>query len=118
MLSESGCQSISFPAPEEDTSTSSVTCLRSTMTQERLSNLALLYIEKDVSSQLWNLLDSLILQFAEKHKNSRLVLWGQCTNRITGSPGSPIFERTLAHKKIVMRARMQHMCDDLEGDLL
>ena len=118
MLSESGCQSISFPAPEEDTSTSSVTCLRSTMTQERLSNLALLYIEKDVSSQLWNSLDSLILQFAEKHKNSRLVLWGQCTNRITGSPGSQIFERALAHKKIVIRARMQHMCDDFEGDLL
>ena len=74
MVSESGCQSISIPAPEEDTSTSSVTYLRSTMTQERLSNLALLYIERDVSSQLWNSLDSLVLQFAEKHKNSRLVL--------------------------------------------
>ena len=44
------------------------TYLRSTMTHERLSNLALLYIERDVSSQLWNSLDSL---FAE---SSRLVL--------------------------------------------
>ena len=35
------------------------TYLHSTMTKERLSNLAL-YIERDVSSQLWNSLDSLI----------------------------------------------------------
>ena len=67
MVSESGCQSISIPATEEYVSWFE-------MTQECLSNLALLYIERDVSSQLWNSLDILVLQFAEKHKNSRLVL--------------------------------------------
>ena len=37
------------------------------------------------------------------------------------SPGFPralIFDHALAHKNIVIRARMQHMCDDLEGDFL
>ena len=37
MVSESGCQSISIPAPEEDTSTSSVTYLRSTRASFQLS---------------------------------------------------------------------------------
>ena len=50
------------------------TYLRSTMSQDRLSNLALLYIERDISSQIWDHLDDLVLDFAQKHKNSRIVL--------------------------------------------
>ena len=50
------------------------TYLRSTMTQDRLSNLALLYIERDLSSLLWNRIDELVLSFAQLHKNSRIVL--------------------------------------------
>ena len=40
------------------------------MTQTRLSDLALLYIERDLSSRLWNQIDVLVLRFAETHKNS------------------------------------------------
>ena len=50
------------------------TYLRSTMTQERLCNLALLHIERDVSSKLWDILDELVLKFSQTHKNSRLLL--------------------------------------------
>ena len=50
------------------------TYFHSTMTQERLSNLALLYIERDTSIKLWNCLDDRVLDFASKHKNSRIVL--------------------------------------------
>uniref|UniRef100_A0A1X7VWZ2 TTF-type domain-containing protein n=1 Tax=Amphimedon queenslandica TaxID=400682 RepID=A0A1X7VWZ2_AMPQE len=50
------------------------TYLRSTMTQDRLSNLALLYIERSLSSKLWDKLDELVIKFAETHKNSRIVL--------------------------------------------
>lgn len=50
------------------------TYLRSTMTQDRLSNLALINIERDLSSQLWNRLDELVIRFAESHRNSRIVL--------------------------------------------
>ena len=50
------------------------TYLRSTMTQQRLDSLALLYIERDLSSKLWNSLEDLVLQFAQEHKNSRIVL--------------------------------------------
>ena len=39
--------------------------LRSTMTQTRLSDLALLYIERDLSSRLWDQIDVLVLRFAE-----------------------------------------------------
>ena len=44
--------------------------LRSTMTQTRLSDLALLYIERDLSSRLWDQIDvlkqlALVLRFAE-----------------------------------------------------
>ena len=42
------------------------TYLRSTMTQDRLSNLALLYIEREVSNQLWDCLDDILIRFAEK----------------------------------------------------
>ena len=48
------------------------TYLRSTMTEERLTNLALLYIERDISSQLWDKLDELVIAFAH---NSRIVLF-------------------------------------------
>ena len=44
------------------------TYLRSTMSQDRLSNLALLNIERDLSSQLWDIMDDLIIRFAETHK--------------------------------------------------
>ena len=50
------------------------TYLRSTMTQQRLDSLALLYIERDLTSKLWNSLEDLVLQFAQEHKNSRIVL--------------------------------------------
>ena len=50
------------------------TYLRSTMSQDRLSNLALLYIERDLSSQLWEKLDDLVIRFAETHRNSKIVL--------------------------------------------
>ena len=43
------------------------TYLRSTMTQDRLSNLALLYIKRDLSSLLWNRIDELVLSFAQLH---------------------------------------------------
>ena len=48
------------------------TYLRSTMSQTRLSSLALLYIERDLSSTLWNQMDGLVIKFAETH-NSRIV---------------------------------------------
>ena len=50
------------------------TYLRSTMTEERLDSLALLYIERDISAKLWNSMDDLVVQFAQKHLNSRIVL--------------------------------------------
>ena len=48
--------------------------LSSTMNQDRLSILALLYIERDLSSQLWDKLDDLVICFAETHSNSKIVL--------------------------------------------
>lgn len=51
------------------------TYLRSTMTQQRLDNLSLLYVEREMSSELWNKLDDLVVMFAQKHKNSRIVLF-------------------------------------------
>ena len=51
------------------------TYLRSTMSQIRLSNLALLYIERDLSSNLWNQIDDLVIKFAEAHNNSRIALF-------------------------------------------
>jgi hypothetical protein len=48
--------------------------LRSTMTQERLTNLAILYIERELSSKLFDELDELVIKFAEKHKNSKIIL--------------------------------------------
>ena len=58
------------------------TYLRSTMTQERLNNLALLYIERELSTTLWESMDDVILTFAQKHKipgfycfNYLFMLW-------------------------------------------
>uniref|UniRef100_A0A1X7VQN4 HAT C-terminal dimerisation domain-containing protein n=1 Tax=Amphimedon queenslandica TaxID=400682 RepID=A0A1X7VQN4_AMPQE len=48
--------------------------LRSTMSQERLNNLTLLHIERDLSEKLWDELDDMVLKLAELHKNSRIVL--------------------------------------------
>ena len=50
------------------------TYLRSAMTQDRLNNLALLYIERELSNSLWESMDDIILTFAQKHKNSRILL--------------------------------------------
>ena len=47
--------------------------LRSTMSQERLYHLSLLHIERDLSSKLWDHIDELVIQFADTHKNSRLL---------------------------------------------
>lgn len=50
------------------------TYLRSTMSQERLSNLALLYIERELSSTLWDSMDDVLQTFAGSHGNSRIIL--------------------------------------------
>ena len=53
------------------------TYLRSTMTQDRLTDLALLYVERGLSSQLWdsNVLDEIAVKFSEQHKNSRVLFF-------------------------------------------
>ena len=51
------------------------TYLRSTMTQQRLDSLSLLYVEREMSSKLWDMLDDLVVMFAQKHRNSRMVLF-------------------------------------------
>ena len=51
------------------------TYLQSTMTQEQLTNLAVLYIERDLSSQLLDKHDDLVVSFAQNHNNSRIVLF-------------------------------------------
>ena len=48
------------------------THLRSTMTHERLTNLALLYTERDLSSQLWDKLDELVFT---QYTQNRIVLF-------------------------------------------
>ena len=50
------------------------TYLRSTMTQQRLDSLGLLYIERDLSSRLWESLEQLVIEFAQTHRNSMIVL--------------------------------------------
>ena len=50
------------------------TYLCSMMFQERLDNLALLTIERELSSQLWDSLDELVVEFARSHKNSKIAL--------------------------------------------
>ena len=50
------------------------TYLRSTMSQQRLDDLAILYIERDLSSQLWQSINDLVLKFAQTHKNAKITL--------------------------------------------
>ncbi len=50
------------------------TYLRSTMTDDRLSSLALLHIERDLSSKLWSDTDQLVIDFAQQHGNSKIPL--------------------------------------------
>ena len=49
------------------------TYLLSTMSQDRLDDLAILNIERDISSRLWDTLPSLVIQFAQIHGNSKIV---------------------------------------------
>ena len=39
-----------------------------------LFTIGLIVLERDLSSKLWNSLEDLVLLFAQKHKNSRIVL--------------------------------------------
>ena len=48
--------------------------VESTISQERLDNLAMLYIERDISSKLWQSLNHLVIKFAQLHKNSKIEL--------------------------------------------
>ena len=48
--------------------------LRSTMSQTRLDDLALINIESDLSAKLWDRLPSLVMKFAQVHKNSKIPL--------------------------------------------
>ena len=50
------------------------TYLRSTMSQERLNHLALLNIERDLSTKLWDNLDDMVLKFSLEHKNIRVII--------------------------------------------
>ena len=47
--------------------------LRTTMSQQRLGDLAILYI-KDLSSRLWSSINDLVIKFAQVHNNSKIVL--------------------------------------------
>ena len=76
----SACYQISMTL---GTSTASVECsflrrlktyFRSTMTQQQLDSLSLLNVEREMSSKLWDMLDDLVVMFAQKHRNSRMVL--------------------------------------------
>ena len=51
------------------------------MIQEGLSNLALLYIEREFSSNLLECLDEVVQSFAAQHKNSELF----CYNKDVGT---------------------------------
>ena len=53
------------------------TYLRSTMTQQKLNSLALIYIERDLSSRLW---ESLVLQFSQTHKNCPTLVENSLSN--------------------------------------
>ena len=45
--------------------------LCTTMSKEQLSHLAILHIERDLSSKLWNCLDDIVVEFSNKHKTPR-----------------------------------------------
>ena len=50
------------------------TYLRFTMTDDPLSNMALLYIERELSSKLWNDIEQLVIEVAQQHGNSKIFL--------------------------------------------
>ena len=50
------------------------TYVRSTMIDDRLSNLALRHIERDLSSKLWSDTEQLVIEFAQQHGNSKITL--------------------------------------------
>jgi hypothetical protein len=49
------------------------TYLRSTITQERVTYLSVIYVEREISHELWNpsVQEELILQFAEQHESNK-----------------------------------------------
>ena len=50
------------------------TYLHSSMSQTRVDDLAILNIERDLSSKLWDNLPSLVIKFAQVHKNAKIPL--------------------------------------------
>ena len=50
------------------------TYLRSTISQTQVEDLAILNIERNLSSKLWNNLPSLVIKFAQVHKNAKIPL--------------------------------------------
>ena len=50
------------------------TYLCSMMSQQRLDDLAILYIERDHSSLLWQSINNLVLKFAQTYKNAKITL--------------------------------------------
>ena len=55
-------------------SISNVTTETSNLSQTRLDDLALINIESDLSAKLWDRLPSLVMKFAQVHKNSKIPL--------------------------------------------
>ena len=52
--------------------------LRTTISQQRLDDLAILYIKEDLSSRLWSSINDLVIKFAQVHNNSKIVLLWLC----------------------------------------
>uniref|UniRef100_A0A1X7SPT3 HAT C-terminal dimerisation domain-containing protein n=1 Tax=Amphimedon queenslandica TaxID=400682 RepID=A0A1X7SPT3_AMPQE len=48
--------------------------LRSTMSQDRLNNVSLLHIERDISNRLWDNLEDAVIKFAQAHPSSKVIL--------------------------------------------
>lgn len=48
--------------------------LRSTMSQDRLNNVSLLHIERDISNRLWDNLEDAVMKFAQAHPSSKVIL--------------------------------------------
>ena len=48
--------------------------LRSTMSEDRLNNMSLLNIERDLSNKLWDNLEDVVIKFAQTHPDSRVIL--------------------------------------------
>ena len=66
----------------------------------------------------WNLKNVIMYMYMYMYMYLYNTLVGQCRNQITGIDWIADFWVRASSQKIVIRARMQHMCDDLEGDLL